>query len=323
MATVAEPRAPRGSEPAAGPSSTAAGDAWSMPRHLVAFAVALVVAGVVAGWLLHWWGPLNPALRGFPSMSTNPELATFQATVELDNASRSPVELTSAALRTPPGGHLPEVVQVRLVPTDPTGGWRTDDPRSRHLPTTLRPGERGVVVVDAVLPPCEPGGWSWGSPVTVELDLRSSWGRRFAQEYTTPGAGTSEPCPVRLPPEVSPPADRGAAVQQITDAYGIAYDANLPADLRLSRIEDSAGIDQAMGAAPGDPEADLAGLRGVVTDVSFDRPDHATVAYRIEGPVTMQRLGEAVLVDGQWKVARATVCEDLAMANVTCPPLPR
>jgi hypothetical protein len=34
------------------------------------------------------------------------------------------------------------------------------------------------------------------------------------------------------------------------------------------------------------------------------------------------RPGRAVLVDGQWKVARQTFCELMATAGVTCPPPP-
>jgi hypothetical protein len=110
-------------------------------------------------------------------------------------------------------------------------------------------------------------------------------------------------------------------VQEITDAFGIAYDANLPDDLRRSRLEDPEVVQAAMDDLP--PTIDLTGVRAVVTDVSFDRPGRAAVAYEIQGPFSSTRTGEAVLVAGAWKVARSTVCADLALAGASCPPLPR
>lgn len=37
------------------------------------------------------------------------------------------------------------------------------------------------------------------------------------------------------------------------------------------------------------------------------------------GSIGAGRVGEARLVDGRWKVTRATVCADLALAQVRCP----
>jgi len=32
------------------------------------------------------------------------------------------------------------------------------------------------------------------------------------------------------------------------------------------------------------------------------------------------RLGQAVLVDGAWKLTRETICADLLLASAACPP---
>jgi len=70
------------------------------------------------------------------------------------------------------------------------------------------------------------------------------------------------------------------------------------------------------------PYADVAATTtATIREVSFDRPDHAWFRYQLSVGFG-DRTGEAVLVDGRWKVTRATVCADYALANVTCPPLP-
>lgn len=58
--------------------------------------------------------------------------------------------------------------------------------------------------------------------------------------------------------------------------------------------------------------------------------DMVRLAYHRGGPLRHRvknwgnqfpgRIGNAVLVDGRWKVARSTLCRDLDLAPVTCPP---
>jgi hypothetical protein len=51
--------------------------------------------------------------------------------------------------------------------------------------------------------------------------------------------------------------------------------------------------------------------------IKFLNPTEAVVWFRTVMPT---REGRAVLVDGRWKVSRATYCSLVAMAGVTCPP---
>jgi len=55
--------------------------------------------------------------------------------------------------------------------------------------------------------------------------------------------------------------------------------------------------------------------------VVFTSPTKAAVRYDILIPNDnfTSRIGNAIFVDGRWKVARATVCTDLSLAGVTCP----
>lgn len=55
----------------------------------------------------------------------------------------------------------------------------------------------------------------------------------------------------------------------------------------------------------------------------FTDPGHAVVWFSVavDGSVMLPRhLGDAVLVDGAWKVARSTFCDLMALAGVPCPP---
>jgi len=62
-----------------------------------------------------------------------------------------------------------------------------------------------------------------------------------------------------------------------------------------------------------------------VTDIAFVDHEHAAVWFRVtvEGrPALLNRRGEAVVVDGDWKMARATFCDLMRLAGVDCPPEP-
>lgn len=54
----------------------------------------------------------------------------------------------------------------------------------------------------------------------------------------------------------------------------------------------------------------------------FVSPTQAVVLYDLADANGRwpDRIGGAKLVDGAWKVARATVCNDLTLGGVQCPP---
>ena len=77
------------------------------------------------------------------------------------------------------------------------------------------------------------------------------------------------------------------------------------------------------------PYADQVAIgHALVRELVFTAPDHAWVLYDVltgDTPAVTDRFGEAVLVDGTWKVTEATLCQDIALAGITCcaPPLCR
>ena len=60
-----------------------------------------------------------------------------------------------------------------------------------------------------------------------------------------------------------------------------------------------------------------------VDEIIFVDPEHAAVWFSIfvnGSPVLSRHRGDAVLVEGEWMMARSTFCQIMAMGGVTCPP---
>jgi hypothetical protein len=119
------------------------------------------------------------------------------------------------------------------------------------------------------------------------------------------------------------PSNPAAARAKVVAAFETVYGPDRTSSDRLARIDDPTGVRAAMQAALAGPYASQAAQATVrVTDLAFDRPDHAWVRYDLgtgsSSPPVGGRLGEARLVGGTWKVTRSTVCADLALAGATC-----
>jgi len=59
-----------------------------------------------------------------------------------------------------------------------------------------------------------------------------------------------------------------------------------------------------------------------VREIVFTAPDHAWLRYDIMvngSQYFTDRFGEAVLIDGTWKVANDTICRDVRLAAIECP----
>jgi hypothetical protein len=337
---------PRLRHPAAADPSPPEEDPWRLPRHLGLAALAVVGALVGAGWLLHWWGPLNPRIGAWASTSTASGSTDVEATVRLANESLTELTITDGrvALAAAPVAGSPVEAGSDLEDGSPLDGtevllfpvevhedgesWSTSVDDGVPLPAVLAPGEVAVLRVIVDRPPCNGanswtsnGSWSTGS-LQVLVGVRSSWGRETTRAY--PVGSLSVDCAPGLPPETSAPADRTAAVAEIQAAFRTAYDSSLDQATREAPIDDPRGLAEAAAEAMAGPfAAEAVSARPTVTDVSFDRPGHATVVYDLGQGSIRDRVGEAVLVEGTWKVTRATVCFDLALAAATCPPLLR
>ncbi|MCO5313047.1 MAG: hypothetical protein M9952_08960 [Microthrixaceae bacterium] len=112
--------------------------------------------------------------------------------------------------------------------------------------------------------------------------------------------------------------DRLAVVR----AFTTVYDASQPLSERLLSVDDPSGVDLALQAIEAGPNGELVKQVVVsVNDVKFPTANSATVIYTIVVPgadPVPGRNGGAKLIDGAWKVTRATVCGDLAAVGGSC-----
>lgn len=151
-------------------------------------------------------------------------------------------------------------------------------------------------------------------PLTVDDAHLGTWSDPEFQ-------ASCSPPPPELPDPGEQPADAAAAEAEIVELMSRIYgdDAFDTAD----GIDDPTGVAEARDAvAAGGFEEAAASAEAVVEELVFTTPTDAWFRYRIDTSMGSfrDRFGQAVLVDGAWKVTRATICQDLAMAGGSCEP---
>ncbi len=145
---------------------------------------------------------------------------------------------------------------------------------------------------------------------------------------TSPPTSTSTPSasPTTTSPPVSsttsPVAD--ASDTDVIRAAFLGWIDAQPKDAIDPYVEDYASIQDSIrqGMAQHSPE-DLAKYSGRVDSITLVDPTHAAVVYSIlfDGtPQYAERQGQAIKIDGVWKVSRDTVCALLSLGGITCPP---
>jgi hypothetical protein len=126
-------------------------------------------------------------------------------------------------------------------------------------------------------------------------------------------------------PDGPPPADEDRARDEVTEAFEVAYAGAGTAEERLSRIDDSEGLEELRQQVLVDfPLTPLDELSVRVEKVRFLNRKTAAVRYTIvlpgySIPEFPNRIGRAVLVGRTWKVTRQTLCNDLTLGGVSCP----
>lgn len=156
-------------------------------------------------------------------------------------------------------------------------------------------GEDGTQPVSAAIGPCPPDG----TPVAPPVDL------------TMPEPG-------------EPPADEASAREQIEELFS-GYGGQDP-DIEVDEHERPnvwRDADRRFREEHPDYLAWAKESYLVPLEIVFTAPDRATVRYDIRSddpdiPSPGQRLGEAVLIDGTWKVSIETSCADIALAGIEC-----
>ena len=156
------------------------------------------------------------------------------------------------------------------------------------------------------------------SPLRIEaVDQRD-----VVAAKTVSVAGTC--VPTRLPaPGAQQPPDPASARAAVESAWSTVFLSPLTDTAPLDAIDDPRGVAAARAAlARRYPPGTLEGTVNAVTDLVFTDPSTAVVQYTIQVPKLgydrQGDLGEVRLVDGRWKVTRATVCALYAQGGAPC-----
>lgn len=151
-----------------------------------------------------------------------------------------------------------------------------------------------------------------GKPVDV---------RAYAPSSPECDGGAQQPVP--LPePTGPPPADRRAAREAVTAAYELVYtaDQDIGSEERVAAIEDGASV---LGVLEEIRELypDVGPVKLEIDKIIFLNDHEAAVRFDLllDGrPITAQTAGRALLVDGEWKMAKSTYCEVVGRGGIVC-----
>lgn len=127
------------------------------------------------------------------------------------------------------------------------------------------------------------------------------------------------------PPGDEQPADPAGARAEIEQLFGVRYSDLTDAD-RIARLDDPTGMREVYDRLVNSSYREqVLGSRTVFHDVVFLSATRAAVQYETEIPgyppqAFGLQFGEVFLVDGRWKLARESVCRDVQLAGITCPP---
>jgi hypothetical protein len=197
-------------------------------------------------------------------------------------------------------------------------------------PASIEPGDPAEYETTVPLEAFDAGGRSLGSGtarvggsfVTAIPEAASS----------SAGISVAEPSPECFgpqqlpPPGAEQPADPAAARAEIERLFGVRYGDRTDEE-RLAGLDDPTGMREVYEQLRTGPYAEqVLGSRVVFRDLVFLSATRAAVQYITEIPGyppdgVGQQFGEVVFVDGRWKLTRESVCRDVQLAGITCPPV--
>jgi hypothetical protein len=139
----------------------------------------------------------------------------------------------------------------------------------------------------------------------------------------TPPATCEAPAPPLPRPGDEQPADAEAAAIAVRAAFVQLFGHGSTREARLAVVDDTSGLGAPMDRVARDFPRAVETTTVTVGDLVFTSATEARVHYRLdyEGGASLgNRVGDAVFVDGAWKIRRETYCGVLAGAGAPCPP---
>lgn len=130
------------------------------------------------------------------------------------------------------------------------------------------------------------------------------------------GCGSSnDNTPTTPPPTTTVTGTPAAgAEQEVSDTFVAFFSAQTPPAQKIALVQNSPAFTDTINAQAESPLT--MGATATVSKVDLDAPGHATVTYTVlvnGQPVLPDQIGEAVEVDGSWKVSQTTFCELLTL----------
>ena len=128
-----------------------------------------------------------------------------------------------------------------------------------------------------------------------------------------------------IPPPGPPPANPDAARSEIAAAFA-GFGALSEDGRSVPSVEGGEALGPVLTAAKErwrDVVPPTANVAATVDEIVFVDPIHAAVWFSISldgRPMLQRHRGDAIVVEGRWKMARSTFCGVMSMAGVPCPP---
>ncbi|MCM3920688.1 hypothetical protein ND748_03220 [Frankia sp. AiPs1] len=125
-----------------------------------------------------------------------------------------------------------------------------------------------------------------------------------------------------LPEPGAPPAEVAAAAAEVKAAFTTAFTGGQDVETVLAAVDDGAALRSTLATVRELHPRPTASARVLVGEPVFSDPTHASLPFEVvlsSAPSYGTQLGEAVLVDGRWKVARSSYCAVMSWAGVFCP----
>lgn len=122
--------------------------------------------------------------------------------------------------------------------------------------------------------------------------------------------------------------DEAAARAEIEAAFATFVNDELPTEQNVAVVEDGENLIETYDAVEA-ANPDAPSVTAKVDSIAFTSSTTADVTYSLfpvgpEGgqPLVANLAGGAILIEGKWKVTRATVCDLFALGGTECPTTP-